>query len=54
VIIAFYDLFIVVSTLPGKREYFTINVHNKCAKLTAREFRAIALMSLVTLNNKYI
>jgi hypothetical protein len=51
VIIAFYDLFIVFSTLPGKREYFDIHVHKKCTKLTPEELKAIALMYLVTFKN---
>jgi hypothetical protein len=49
VIITFYDLIFVFSTLPGKREYFEIHVHKKCTKLTPEELMAIALMSLVTL-----
>jgi len=34
VIIAFYDLIFVFSTLPDKREYFEIHVHKKCTKRT--------------------
>jgi hypothetical protein len=34
VIITFYDLIFVFSTLPDKREYFEIHVHKKCTKLT--------------------
>jgi len=48
VIIPFYDLICVFSTLSGKREYFEIHVHKKCTKLTPEELKAIALMSLVT------
>jgi len=54
IIITFYDLIFVFSTLQGKREYFAINVHKKYTKLTPEELKAIALMSLVTLNNNYI
>ena len=54
VITTFYDLIFVFSTLQGKREYIAINVHKKCTKLTPEELKAIALMSLVTLNNNYI
>ena len=31
-----------------------INVHKKCTKLTPEELKAIALMSLVTLNKNSI
>jgi len=34
VIITFYDLMLVFSTLPGKTEYFEIHVHKKRTKLT--------------------
>jgi hypothetical protein len=50
VIITFYDLIFVFPTLQGNIEYIAINVHNKCIKLTPEELKAIALMSLVTLN----
>jgi len=54
VIITFYDLIFVISTLPGKREYFEIHLHKKCTKLTPEELKAIALMSLVTLKKNSI
>ena len=54
VIIIFYDLIFVFSTLQGKREYFKIHVHRKCTKLTPEELKANALMSLVTLKKNFI
>ena len=54
VIITFYDLIFVISTLPGKREYFEIHLHKKCTKLTPEELKAIVLMSLVTLKTNSI
>ena len=54
VIITFYDLIFVFSTLPGKREYFEIHVHKKCTKLTQEKLKAIALMYLVTLKKNSI
>jgi hypothetical protein len=49
--IFFYDLIFVFSTLPGKWEYFE---DKKCTKLTPEELKAIALMSLVTLEKNSI
>ena len=54
VIITFYDLIFVFSTLPGKREYFKIHVHKKFTKLTPEKLKAIALMYLVTLKKNFI
>ena len=54
VIITFYDLIFLFSTLPGKREYFEIHLHKKCTKLTPEKLKAIALMSLVTLKKNSI
>jgi hypothetical protein len=54
VIITFYDLIFVISTLPGKREYFEIHLHKKCTKLTPEDLKAIVLMSLVTLKKNSI
>jgi hypothetical protein len=54
VIITFYDLIFVISTLPGKREDSEIHLHKKCTKLTPEELKAIALMSLGAHKKNYI
>jgi hypothetical protein len=42
------------ASLRSAIEYFEIHVHKKCTKLNPEEFKAIALMSLVTLKKNSI